>query len=91
MSASDAKRKLTFWGRADLWYEFLDDPTTEFSSVAGFIPFTADAGDTWATLGIGAAMQVADNASVYGNVNYDVAFDGDADAWEGKLGVKVRW
>ena len=87
----DAKRKLTVWGRADLWYEFLDDPTTEFSSVAGFIPFTADAGDTWATLGIGAAMQVADNASVYGNVNYDVAFDGDADAWEGKLGVKVRW
>ena len=87
----DAKRKFTFWGRADLWYEFLDDPTTEFSSAVGFIPFTADAGDSWATLGIGAALQVADNTSVYGNVNYDVAFDGDADAWEGKLGVKIQW
>jgi outer membrane autotransporter protein len=87
----DAKRKFTFWGRADLWYEFLDDPTTEFSSAAGFIPFTADAGDSWATLGIGAAMQVADSTSIYGNVNYDVAFDGDADAWEGKVGLKVQW
>jgi len=24
-------------------------------------------------------------------VNYDRSFDGDAYAWEGKLGVKVEW
>ena len=87
----DPKRKFTLWGRADLWHEFLGDPTTEFSSATGFIPFTADLGDSWATLGIGAAMQVADATSLYGNVNYDVSFDGDADAWEGKVGLKVQW
>ena len=87
----DPKRKFTLWGRADLWHEFLGDPTTEFSSATGFIPFTADLGDSWATLGIGAAMQVSDATSLYGNVNYDTSFDGDADAWEGKVGLKVQW
>ena len=86
-----SKRKLTLWGRADLWNEFLGDPTTEFSSAAGFVPFTADLGDSWATLGIGAEMQVSDATSLYGNVNYDTSFNGNADAWEGKVGLKVQW
>jgi outer membrane autotransporter protein len=86
-----SKRKFTLWGRADLWHEFLGDPTTAFSSATGFIPFTADLGDDWATLGIGAAIQVADAATLYGNVNYDTSFDGDADAWEGKVGLKIQW
>ena len=87
----DPKRKFTLWGRADLWHEFLDDPTTEFSSASGFIPFTADLGDTWGKLGIGAARQVSDSTTFYGNVNYETSFDGDADAWEGKVGLKVQW
>ena len=87
----DAKRKFTLWGRADFWNEFLGDPKTELSSASGFIPFTADAGNSWATLGIGASRQITNAASLYGNVNYDVAFDGDADAWEGKVGLKVQW
>ena len=86
-----SKRKFTLWGRADLWHEFLGDPTTEFSSATGFIPFTAELGDSWATLGVGAAIQVSDATSLYGNVNYDVSFDGNADAWEGKVGLKVQW
>jgi outer membrane autotransporter protein len=84
-------RKFTLWGRADLWHEFLGDPTTEFSSATGFIPFTADLGDNWGKLGIGAAMQVADATTLYGNVNYETSFDGDAYAWEGKVGLKVQW
>ena len=36
-------------------------------SAAGFIPFSVDPGDSWATLGIGAAMPVSDAASLYGN------------------------
>ncbi len=87
----DPKRKFTLWGRADLWHEFLDDPTTEFSSATGFIPFTADLGETWGKLGIGAARQVSDSTTFYGNVNYETSFDGDADAWEGKVGLKVQW
>ena len=27
------------WGRGDIWHEFLGEPTTEFSSATGFIPF----------------------------------------------------
>jgi outer membrane autotransporter protein len=86
-----SKRMLTLWGRADLWNEFLGDPTTEVSSAAGFVPFTADLGGSWATLGIGAEMQVSAATSLYGNVNYDTSFNGNADAWEGKLGLKVQW
>ena len=86
-----SKRKCTLWGRADIWHEFLGDPTTEFSSATGFIPFTVDLGDSWGKLGIGAAMQVTDAASLYGNVNYETSFDGDADAWEGKFGIKMTW
>jgi outer membrane autotransporter protein len=87
----DPKRKVTLWGRADLWHEFLGDRTTEFSSATGFIPFTADLGDSWATLGIGAAMQVSDATSLYGNVNYETSFNGDADTWAGKVGLKIQW
>jgi hypothetical protein len=29
------------------------------------------------------------NATLYGNVNYDVTLEGDAHAWEGKLGLKL--
>ena len=56
-------RQLTVWGRADLWHEFLGDPTTEFSSATGFIPFTADLGENWATFGLGAAYQLDDRAT----------------------------
>ena len=34
----DPKRKFTLWGRADLWHEFLGDPTTEFSSATRLHP-----------------------------------------------------
>ena len=36
-------------------------------------------------------MPVSDAASLYGNVNHDVSFDGDADAWEGKVGLRIQW
>lgn len=86
-----SERRFALWGRADLWHDFLGDPTTEFSSASGFIPFTADLGSEWATLGIGASMQIGKSTSLYGNVNYDVSFNGGADAWEGKVGLKIQW
>ena len=84
-------RQLTVWGRADFWHEFLGDPTTEFSSANGFIPFTADLGENWGQFGVGAAYQLDDRATLYGNVNYQTAFENDADAWEGKVGLKIQW
>ena len=37
------------------------------------------------------ACWVSDATSFYGNVNYDTSFNGNADAWEGKVGLKVQW
>ena len=87
-----SKRKLTLWGRADLWHEFLGDPTTEFSSATGFVPFTADLGEQLGNVGHRRGIcRSTDATSLYGNVNYETSFDGDADAWEGKVGLKVQW
>ena len=87
----DPKRKFTLWGRADLWHEFLGDPTTEFSSATGFIPFTADLGETgqrWASAR--PCRSLTPRASMATSTT-TTSFDGDADAWEGKVGLKVQW
>ena len=84
-------RQASVWLRGDIWHEFLGETTTEFSSQTGFIPFTADlAGDVW-KLGLGGTWDFDTDATLYGNVNYSQSFDGDASAWEGKVGVKVAW
>jgi hypothetical protein len=36
--------------RPNLWYEYLGNPKTEFSSADGFIPFRADLGGPWLEL-----------------------------------------
>lgn len=91
IGGEDSIRKLTLWGRADLWHEFLGDPTTEFSSSTGFIPFTADSDDNWGKLAIGAAMQITDATVIHGNVNYETSLDGDTHAWDGKFGIRMTW
>ena len=78
-------------GRADVWHEFLGDPVTEFSSAIGFIPFTTDLGGSWGRLGIGGALELSESTTLYGNINHEHAFDGDAYAWDGKIGLKVKW
>lgn len=35
---------MTAWIRRNVWYEFLGNPRTEFSSADGFIPFRASVG-----------------------------------------------
>ena len=84
-------RKLTVWGRADVWHEFLSDPTTEFSSATGFIPFTADPERELGQARDRRRYAGCCSHHLYGNVNYDVSFDGEADAWEGKFGIKMTW
>jgi outer membrane autotransporter protein len=90
-NGGDGQLKATAWLRADLWHEFLGKPTTEFSSAEGFVPFTADFRGSWAKVGIGGSFDLRPGSSIYGNVNYERTFDGDAYAWEGKLGFKVKW
>jgi outer membrane autotransporter protein len=84
-------RDASLWLRADIWHEFLGEPTTEFSSADGFVPFTADLEGSWFKVGFGGTYDFTTNSTLYANVNYDRSFDGDAYAWEGKLGVKVEW
>jgi outer membrane autotransporter protein len=84
-------RHFTLWGRADLWHEFLGEPTTKFSSAAGFIPFTANLGDDWVEFGIGGDFDMTHDIKLFGNVTYETALDGDSHAWEGKLGLKIKW
>ena len=78
-------------GARDIWHEFLGDPTTEFSSATGFIPFTADLGEAGVNSGLVLPTARDDRATLYGNVNYQTTFENDADAWEGNLGIKVAW
>ena len=84
-------RLASIWLRADLWQEFLGQPTTEFSSANGFVPFTADLQGSWAKVGFGGSYDFDANGTIFGNMNYERTFDGDAYAWEGKVGLKVKW
>jgi outer membrane autotransporter protein len=84
-------RSASAWLRVDVWHEFLGQPTTAFSSANGFVPFTSDLQGSWVKVGLGGSWDMTEAATVHGNVNYDVTFDGDAQAWEGKLGFKVKW
>ena len=84
-------REASLWARADIWNEFLGEPTTEFSSATGFVPFTTEVDGAWWKLGVGGTYDFNTQSTLYANVNYESAFDGDADAWEGKLGLKIQW
>ena len=84
-------RHASVWLRTDLWHDFLGQPTTEFSSANGFVPFTADLQGSWMKVGLGGTWDFATDATLYGNVNYQRAFDGDSHAWEGKVGARMTW
>ena len=90
-------RQLTVWLRPNLWHEFRGDPTTDFSSDNGPVPFRADLGTTWGELNLGISGQANDlsptfcTTSLYANVSYDRSFDGDGYAWTGKVGIRFSW
>ena len=84
-------RLITAWLRGNVWHEFLGEPKTEFSSAVGFVPFRADLGGTWGELGAGISAQLNRCASLYANANYQRSFDGDREAYEGKIGLRFNW
>ncbi|WKK20035.1 autotransporter outer membrane beta-barrel domain-containing protein [Achromobacter insolitus] len=59
------KRIATTWLRASLVNEFLTNPTTEFSSQNGYVPFQADMKGASVQLNLGADVGVKRNVSVY--------------------------
>ncbi|MFD4837385.1 autotransporter outer membrane beta-barrel domain-containing protein, partial [Achromobacter sp. NPDC058515] len=85
------KRVATTWLRASLVNEFLTNPTTEFSSQNGYVPFQADMKGTSVQLNLGADVGVRRNVSVYGSIGSEISLRGDGENFNGKLGVKIAF
>ncbi|WP_424956551.1 autotransporter outer membrane beta-barrel domain-containing protein [Hyphomicrobium sp. 1Nfss2.1] len=83
----------TSWVRPSLWYEFLGDPTTSFSSEQGFVPFTADLFGPTLALDAGFTAQVSADTAIYASASYQIGLGAGAegDAYNGKIGVKLGW
>ncbi|MET3653824.1 autotransporter outer membrane beta-barrel domain-containing protein [Dyella japonica] len=79
------------WVRANLWYEFLGTPKTEFSSAAGWVPFHADLPNLMGQLGVGAGLRITSNVYVFGVANYESTFNGNSHSWDAKMGVRIRF
>lgn len=83
--ASDA------WLRLNAWHEFNGSPRTEFSSATGYVPFTADLGDSWGEVGLGGTWQVSDTGYLFADVDYTWSFNGDETSWNSKVGMRWNW
>jgi len=82
---------LTAWLRPSVWNEFRGDPKTLLSSEDGFIPFRSDIGGATFELNGGVTAEIAANAALYANVNYDTGLERDGFSYGGELGLKVAW
>ena len=85
------RRFVTTWMRASLVNEFLANPTTEFSSQDGFVPFHTDMKGLSAQLNVGVDVELEHNVSLYGSVGSDINLEGDGQSLTGKLGLKVAF
>ncbi|QVQ26822.1 autotransporter outer membrane beta-barrel domain-containing protein [Achromobacter deleyi] len=85
------KRIATTWLRASLVNEFLSDPTTQFSSQAGYVPFRADMRGLAVQLNLGADLRVKRNVSLYGSFGSEISLQGDGHSLNGKLGLKIAF
>nr|WP_244846299.1 autotransporter outer membrane beta-barrel domain-containing protein [Mesorhizobium sp. L-8-3] len=72
----------------NLWHGFSAEPTVTFNTT----PLVIDTGGTWLEVNGGAAFQINDNLSAFGDVSYAFDVDGaDHNAFGGQIGVKLRW
>lgn len=90
-NGASAPNLVTAWLRPNLWHEFLGDPRTRFSSADGLVSFRSDIGGSWIELNAGITAQLNATTALYLNGSYDVGFDGDSTAYNGKLGVRISW
>lgn len=81
----------TGWLRANYSHEFMDDPTTTFSSEDGPVVFQSDLGSDWLELNGGFTHQITPDAAFYGGVGYQWNLDNDGHAWNGKIGMRFNW
>lgn len=81
----------TGWARIGVWYDFMGDPVTEFSSRHGFVPFHSDMGGGWWEVEVGYTGDLDRNRFLYTNIGYQQGFDDDRRSWEAKLGFRANW
>ena len=84
-------RLITVWIRPNIWQEFRGNPTTQFSSEDGFVPFRSDLSGTWGEINVGVSGQLNLNTTLFANASYQERFDGKGFAYDGKAGVRVNW
>ncbi|HEY4173335.1 MAG TPA: autotransporter domain-containing protein, partial [Rhodopila sp.] len=87
-------RRLSVWGRANLWHAFGDDPETSFSTSDGSNPqrFSTSLGGTWAQVGLGVSSQLTEHVGLYASGDYSFSVDSrSSTAWGGRIGVRVTW
>ena len=92
---TESGRRMTAWGKADVWSGFGASATTTFSGPAGGNPvsFDTDIGGTWGSVGLGLQGEVKKNVTMFasGDYNFGLGGDGDFDSWSGRIGMKVKW
>jgi outer membrane autotransporter protein len=82
---------VTLWGRSSLWYEFMGDTKSAFSSSAGFVPLHADLGGEWVEFDGGVKADLTGRLSLHANVRYETDFDGRQHSYGLQAGLRLRW
>jgi outer membrane autotransporter protein len=79
------------WVRPNVWYDFLGNPVTSFSSADGPVAFHSTLGGAWGEINAGASGQLTSNVTLYANASYNQRFDDKGYSYDGKAGVRVNW
>jgi outer membrane autotransporter protein len=81
----------TAWFRPSYWHEFDDDARTLFSSELGFLPFRSNIAEDWLELSTGLTVEIDRATALFASGSYDIDTEGNGEAWQGKIGLKVVW
>lgn len=90
-TAQGEARSSNAWLRANVWHEFRGTPRAAFATNSGYVPFAVDMGGSWGEVGIGGTWQVTQTGYLFADLDYSWSFNGDENAWNGKLGMRWNW
>ncbi|HEY2358859.1 MAG TPA: autotransporter domain-containing protein [Phenylobacterium sp.] len=78
--ADEGPELTTGWLRLNLSHEFMDQPSTTFSSENGPVVFQTDLGSYWAEANVGLTHQMSRASALIANVGYQWHLDKDTHA-----------
>jgi outer membrane autotransporter protein len=93
--ADGAALPVTFWGRVNVWHDFVaSPPAATFATLSGLDPTTLTGAlqGTWGEIDVGMSARLTKGLSLAGSAFYDHSIDGGA-TWSvgGRIGVKVEF